>query len=950
MGGFTAMGKTLSNINEVSISAYRKNKYFVKNLLILFFCSLFLLGSCASMPAPKESLIDLIRAGKSEEVKERFSSESVNMTDENGNSLLHIAAEKNDHIIIRFLLSMNANIEAKNNFGQTPLLFAINAKAGEAARILAEEGANIFAKDNEECFPLESAKKFIPQNLIINSLTIKQKDEEGNTALHYAVNNLDLPLVNIILETGTPKTVKNNKNKTPLHSAYNQQNEEKAAEIAFALIIAGIEPEGKGFKEFETATLARNFSMHFGEGNTLLHIFARKGSLGFIRFLLNKNVPINSKNAAGSTAMHEAVRQGQIEAAAVLLTAGADLNDRDASGNTVLHLVMPEASRSKLFDQLLTAGVNPNIKDNYGETPLHIAARIGMNEKIISALIKNGADVNERNKKGQTPLLLAIERNQGEQAKILVEYGSDIHAEDNSGETAFTQAVYTGLSMVQNLINEKNCGTRDSNGSTPLHTAIKLNSGTDIIYYLIEKKHPINTRDKLGNTPLHIAASENYKEAGEILLANNADIFYTNVKGDSPLKIAAVMDAGREEWMINSHTINARDGAGNTPAHLAAEWKANQMLLYLLDKGADINAGNANNETPLFSAVKSDSVETIKILLGNDRGIQADINARDFMGNSIIHAAIKWSAYNSAEFLVNLKTETSSNIINSKNLAGKTVLHEAAKQGNIAFLQMFIRAKADINASDETGCTPLTEAVLTNKTDAVEMLLNNGASPSQQDMYGKTPFHEAVAIGDTKIISMIREAGGNPLASDAYGKTPFLLSIGKGLKIIDIVLGKDKFLSTTDGDSPLHLAVKEHVSAEIMQKILSKGYPVDKRNKNGTTAVLLAIQKGQRENTHLLLLGGADPFIINNQGLSAVGEIFAKQPDFVPLVAEFAVGKTDVMGDGLLHYAAKFANVQIVKSLLSLPGINTKAKNTAGETPYNIAVRWQRKEIADLLK
>ncbi|MCL6345201.1 ankyrin repeat domain-containing protein, partial [Pectobacterium carotovorum subsp. carotovorum] len=192
-----------------------------------------------------------------------------------------------------------------------------------------------------------------------------------------------------------------------------------------------------------------------------------------------------------------------------------------------------------------------------------------------------------------------IDRNQTQQVDFLINHGADIHAEDKSGESAFIHSLSMGLPMVEHVVTEKNSTERDSNGSTPLHLAVSHRASSDIIYYLVEKKSLINTRNKLGNTPLHIAAEKNYREAGEILIANNADIFYANLNGDSPLKFALTLREGREDWMINSHTIGAGDGAGNTPLHLAAEWQILPMIPYLIDKGADINARNANNETPI---------------------------------------------------------------------------------------------------------------------------------------------------------------------------------------------------------------------------------------------------------------------------------------------------------------------------------------------------------------
>ena len=164
------------------------------------------------------------------------------------------------------------------------------------------------------------------------------------------------------------------------------------------------------------------------------------------------------------------------------------------------------------------------------------------------------------------------------------------------------------------------------------------------------------------------------------------------------------------------------------------------------------------------------------------------------------------------------------------------------------------------------------------------------------------------------------------------------------------MLGNDRLLTDTDGDTPIHIAVKEKVSMDYFQIVMKKKYPVNKRNKNGETALLLAVQNSQKEITRALLSEGADPFIVNNKGVSAIMEIFTNHTDFVPIAAEFSLKQTDTLGEGMLHYAAKFADVQTLKDLLALPGIKLDVKNTAGETPYQIALRWNRNEIAELLK
>jgi hypothetical protein len=73
-----------------------------------------LFASCATASKPveqprpgKKTLIDLITAGKTAELKQRFTtSDSVNQKNAKGQSLLHIAALRNDADIVQFLLAM----------------------------------------------------------------------------------------------------------------------------------------------------------------------------------------------------------------------------------------------------------------------------------------------------------------------------------------------------------------------------------------------------------------------------------------------------------------------------------------------------------------------------------------------------------------------------------------------------------------------------------------------------------------------------------------------------------------------------------------------------------------------------------------------------------------------------------------------------------------------------
>lgn len=926
----------------------------------LALCAL-LAFSCASAPKaePKqavkeETLMDLISAGKMSEVKQRFSnSDQINQKNSQGQSLLHIAALRNDAEMVQFLLALGADTEIRDAAGDTPLSAAITADCFDSVKVLAGAGSNIYSRNSVGVSIAELARRKGPDGLasIITAKTVIQQDSEGKTLLHHAVDMLDTAAVAQILAAGGNLAMIDKAGDTPLSLAYKKPSESASATIAADLLLAGAEPLRGDFTYFETSILKRNPGMRFEEGRTPLHIASEKGHTGYVAYLLSKSVQVNAKDVASSTPLHEAVRNGRIDCTDLLLKAGADPDPKDSSGNTPLHLVMPLATRSAIFVRLLAAGADPNQKDNYGETPLHIAARLGMSDDIIQALIQSGGDTNERNKRGVTPLSLAIERKQVAQANLFVRLGADIHAEDIDGNTALSKAIASGIEMIKAVILGSNVQSRDSQGRTPLHIAVMGKADPAVINYLISIKADINARDKNGDTPIHIAVRNNDRASGEILLAYGADVFSPNVSGDSALKDALTRMGGRQDWVLNSNVIKSADGAGNTPLHLAAEWQLTQVVAFIVEKGGDINARNANGETPLFNAVKADSGETIKAMIAGAAEKKADINARDFLGNSTLHACIRWAAARAADVL--LATDSASNsrrLINARNLAGKTALHEAARTGNLAFVRTLIASKADINAVDETGKTPLTDAIQGNQTAAVQMLLDSGASPVMQDMYGRNAYHEAVENSTPEIAVLIRNAGGNPMARDTFGRTPLSLAFRKSAEAVLAVIGTNTNIVDSDGNTPLHIAVTEHSGENIFQDLIKAGFPVNNRNRTGTTALLLSIREGQEGPVRILLTSDADPYATDNMGENAVIVALTKKSEFLPLIAEYAGDKTDTIGDGLLHYAARMGDAESVKKLLVYPKVDRTDRNIAGETAYDIAMRWGRKEIAALLK
>jgi len=902
-------------------------------------------------------IVNLLQEGKKDELEATLTEENVNTRDKDGQALIHLASKQNDLETVAVLVKKGARIDVVDATGKTPLLLALERRSLGVADFLAGQDANIFIEDNQGVSPFSYAKEVALLSHILNSKTINQKNKDGKTALHLAIEDYDVGLTKQILDLGIPSIGLKANGESLLSIAYAKPEKKEAAIIASLLLIAGVEPLYGEFKEFEKATIQRNYAIRFYDGMTTLHIAVTKEQAGFVQFLIDSGVPIDAQNTSKSTALHEAVRRGNVQIIAMLLKAGANPAITDVQGNSPLHIVVPKEKRLEALQQLLASGVSPNIKDSFGETPLHIATRLKYELPVIKLLISKGATLEEKNKRGETALLIAVQSEQAELVKYFSDIGGNIHSQTLDGITPLTLSFTKNFDTFTALLTQKNIYTKDITGDSVLHVAIKKNAKPETIPYIAEHSNLIAESNMQGNTPLHLAVSLDNGSLGGILIEKGADIFVSNDEGFTPFTLAVELGGKRGDWFFSEKTMTAKDANGNTALHVAAQMGYASVIREMVNKGASINATNKNNETPIFSALKADSYNVIRVLLALSNNPLSYISKRDFLGNTSLHIAVKMKAYNSAKLLLST-AQGSHPFVNLTNQTGSAALHEAASLGDETLIKLLLAYNADITAQDNSGKSALSRAIIANHIEAARLLLVSGSSPVQQDMNGITPLHEAISIVQNfydkntalQIIKMIRQAGGNPMARDAQGRTPLSMSLEKDVAIIQAVLGGDKFLSDSDGRSPLHLAIIENVKVPVLNFLLRKGYPINKRDRQGETALFYAIDRLQAENATLLFDRGADPFISNNTGENVVTLIFKKREAFVELLAKSCLIKTDAIGDNLLHYAARFANKKIIETLLSFSKDGLNERNTLGETPHDVALRWQKGEIAALFE
>ncbi len=917
--------------------------------LILAAAVIFGITGCTSKPVVEDkkplSALELMKAGQTDKARSLFNiDEDINETDEEGNTLLHLCAAIDDYNSIEYFLFKGADSEIKNKDGNTPLHIAIENDSFNAAKVLAGVGSNLFARNGNgvSAIDLGLEKNVRYYDLFINENTSKIRYDNGKTLVHYFAQAKNLRGINACIKAGFPISIKDDDGKTPLDLAFEDINNIESVEIAAALIQADADPIETDFSYFQDAVSARNLNLRLGDGQTPLHLCSIMGHKAIATYLLENNADTSVQDSSGSTPLHEAIRYGQLEIAQMLLDAGANINAKDNLGKTPIMLIIPRDKLSETYRLLIRYRADLNQADTYGDTVLHTATMLKATSNIIETLVEGGADINARNKEGVTPLSIAIQAEDIKTIKLLTTNGASIHTQDTHGRSPLSMAFEMSNDVFEATLNENNCHTQDSEGNTPLHIALKNNAPMSKIQHIIGLTNDVNIRNRDGDSPLYLAASKNMEQIGKLLLEKGADIFSTNKDNNSPLRLALKEGGKLQDWLITSKTIVSTDGSGNTVLHYAADWEYDKAIKTLLEKGADINAKNANGETCLFNAAKSNNPQIIQLLV--DGG--ASVKERDNLGSTPLHIAVRWGAQKSAEKLIKLGIN-----INAQNRAEKSPLAEAVIANKYEVTKYLLENGADPNSCDALGVTILMDTIRVQNADILKLLLNYGANPNLQQINGQNAYHEAAYMGNIEIIDLIREAGGNPLARDKEGNTPFSIALTKGTKIIDAILGDSYNITDSDGNSPIHIVVKSTRDTKLLRSLIDKGFPIDTRNANGYTPLNYAIETDNVEMATILLEKGANPFqTIDKKGTNGVTIALEKNnKKIIENIVKYAAGMSDIQGNTILHYAAKTSSIETVKNLLSY-GIATNVKNVAGDTPYTVAVRWKRPDIAELLK
>lgn len=372
---------------------------------------------------------------------------------------LHFSARTGDIDMIKEFHKQGSSLEARDDKGQTVLFHAVKGKQHAVIEWLTGKG----------------------------QANVQAVDKQGLTALHVAAQVCDVKSVEILLKHNADINALSSHNLTPLHCIPHSEGarvlillHKKGADInAFdkdknRIVHKAASRGDSASLLFKVASdLGADLKVPGAQGNTPAHHAADSGSKIILGLLNQKEIDIQTvRNAAGYTPLMLAARSGKIEAMRFLLERGASYNVADSDGRSLIELSIhwgnPEVisllqEHGADYQHVTTAGSDIH--------PIWKAVHEGQGTSVAK-LIGGGVSV-EYEYRGVRLLQLAIEAENLEVVRLLLERGAAVDVPDLRGWTALHSAAWSGNIETMLLVLQKteNKEAKDHQGWTPLDLA-----------------------------------------------------------------------------------------------------------------------------------------------------------------------------------------------------------------------------------------------------------------------------------------------------------------------------------------------------------------------------------------------------------------------------------------------------------------------------------------------
>ncbi len=375
---------------------------------------------------------------------------------------------------LRLLLEHDANVEAVDGMGATPLFNAALQNSPECAEALLAKGARTDVRGYAGLTPVALACMKGHAEVLRTMIEHGKPDlsivtgVKTMTALHCASNGSwdraagqdKDACVRILLEAGADVNAATDEGGTPLHSAVIEHD----IETIRAMLEKGADPNRED-DELITPFL----------------VACKNGKVDLLKLMLERGAKADVRTKSGQGCLIGACVQGHPEAVRLLIEHGADVNAADEDGLTP---VMAAAARNgrenaECAKILLEKGVDINAASKDDGITALMGAAIANSDKVADVLLNHGGvEVNAKAKQAMTAVNFAADKGSAEVLRLLLDHGADASIKSDDDGLPIHRATSGNHTVCLRMLLDANSTSEVVNGvtlrgETALHLATR---------------------------------------------------------------------------------------------------------------------------------------------------------------------------------------------------------------------------------------------------------------------------------------------------------------------------------------------------------------------------------------------------------------------------------------------------------------------------------------------
>ncbi len=648
----------------------------------------------------------------------------------------------------------------------TPLQKAIQAKDIALVKALIKEGVDI---NEESRYGTEAIELAIRTDQIEIVKLLLSKGATSKWGLQYAVGNNNAEMVRLLI---------NNNFEFGYAMVYAAENNNLSMVHMLVRNDAEVRVSQKRKRGLFRKYYVSPIEMAVKNGNKAMSLFliehgaplseAIDECFDYKQNTVLKALIDDNSNSLGQF-LEPAFRKGNEEIIDYLIVKGADIHHRDTDGNTLLHLSALNGHASIVKRCVELHELDIQSKNNLGETPLMLSVQ-GNNISLVTYLLDKGANVDHENNKGETALFYTTENNLS-MFNLLVSKGADVSHKTIDNTTLLINAAENkNYTVVKTLLeNDADIHVKNNSGHTAFQYIISPHDrNSALVQLFLSKGADIDVRDVTsGKSMMHYAIEREKLEDIKTLVNLGASINVKDTDGNRP----RVDEPEIIKYLVeNGADINAVDSRHDSYLCVAVHNNDLELAHYLVSKGIDVNQNCYFSEPPIIKAVESNNLTLVEFLADNG----ADVNAIGYFNRNVMEYAEREGNHEIIEFLKENGAMTKSekrdlykksidmehDIRRAVNDKDEQQLAYLLKNSKGLVIQNRVIEKAAVFAAEE-GNPLLVELLI----DKLRFDINEQVNASNQNLLMIATIND-----ETSLVSYLINKGCNLQMFDAHGR------------------------------------------------------------------------------------------------------------------------------------------------------------------------------------